>query len=345
MTSLTLFPLAEYWWFYACFTIAVIGMLALDLGVFHRQAHAVSIKEALGWSVTWCVLALTFCFAFWQYADWKLPQDPRLLAAGLTTEAAHALARQSALEFLTGYVIELSLSVDNIFVFVVVFNFFGIPREYQHRVLFFGILGALVFRVLFISLGAVLMKFHWVIWVFGGFLILTGLKILFAPEKPLDPEKNPLLRLLRRFIPVTPTFHGQKFIVVENGVRYGTPLLVTLAAIEFSDIIFAVDSVPAIFAITREPLIVFTSNIFAILGLRSMFFLLSGVMHKFHFLKYGLGIVLIFVGLKMAWLNEAFGGKFPISWSLGIIAGVLGTSVVASLLFPRPPEPHAGSAG
>jgi tellurite resistance protein TerC len=314
------------------------------LGVFHRNAHAVSMKEALGWTITWCVLALTFCFAFWQYAEWKLPQDPRLIAAGVSAAAAEAMARQTALEFLTGYVIELSLSVDNIFVFVIVFTFFGIPREYQHRVLFFGILGALVFRVIFISLGAVLMKFHWVIWVFGGFLVLTGLKILFAPEKPLDPEKNPLLRLLRRFVPITPELHGQKFIVMKNGVRHGTPLLVALMAIEFSDIIFAVDSVPAIFAITREPLIVFTSNIFAILGLRSMFFLLSGVMHKFHFLKYGLGIVLIFVGLKMAWLNEAFGGKFPIIWSLGIIAGVLGSSVVISLLFPKPAPAPTGSA-
>jgi tellurite resistance protein TerC len=344
MNPITLFPFAEYWWFYASFTVAVIGMLSLDLGVFHRNAHAVSMKEALGWTITWCVLALTFCFAFWQYAEWKLPQDPRLIAAGVSAAAAEAMARQTALEFLTGYVIELSLSVDNIFVFVIVFTFFGIPREYQHRVLFFGILGALVFRVIFISLGAVLMKFHWVIWVFGGFLVLTGLKILFAPEKPLDPEKNPLLRLLRRFVPITPELHGQKFIVMKNGVRHGTPLLVALMAIEFSDIIFAVDSVPAIFAITREPLIVFTSNIFAILGLRSMFFLLSGVMHKFHFLKYGLGIVLIFVGLKMAWLNEAFGGKFPIIWSLGIIAGVLGSSVVISLLFPKPAPAPTGSA-
>jgi tellurite resistance protein TerC len=344
MNPITLFPFAEYWWFYASFTVAVIGMLSLDLGVFHRNAHAVSMKEALGWTITWCVLALTFCFAFWQYAEWKLPQDPRLIAAGVSAAAAEAMARQTALEFLTGYVIELSLSVDNIFVFVIVFTFFGIPREYQHRVLFFGILGALVFRVIFISLGAVLMKFHWVIWVFGGFLVLTGLKILFAPEKPLDPEKNPLLRLLRRFVPITPELHGQKFIVMKNGVRHGTPLLVALMAIEFSDIIFAVDSVPAIFAITREPLIVFTSNIFAILGLRSMFFLLSGVMHKFHFLKYGLGIVLIFVGLKMAWLNEAFGGKFPIVWSLGIIAGVLGSSVVISLLFPKPAPAPTGSA-
>jgi tellurite resistance protein TerC len=342
---MTLFPLADYWWFYALFTVGVCGLLALDLGVFHRQAHTVSFREALGWTVVWITLALAFCFALWRYAEWKLPQDPRLLAGGLTAESAVGLARQTALEFLTGYVVELSLSVDNIFVFVVVFTFFGIPPQYQHRVLFFGILGALFFRVVFISLGAVLMKFDWVIWVFGGFLILTGLKILFAPEKPMDPEKNPLLKLLRRFVPITTRFDGQKFFIRENGVLYGTPLLVALAAIEFSDIIFAVDSVPAIFAITKEPLIVFTSNIFAILGLRSMFFLLAGIVHRFRFLKYGLGLVLIFVGLKMAWLNELFGGKFPIAWSLGIIAGVLGASVLASWLIPvRNPPPGSATA-
>ncbi len=344
MTPLTLFPFADYWWFYAIFTVGVLGLLALDLGVFHREAHTVGFKEALGWTIAWTTLALLFCFALWRYAEWKLPQDPRLLAAGITAEAATGLARQTALEFLTGYVIELSLSVDNIFVFIVVFTFFGIPPQYQHRVLFFGILGALVFRVLFIALGSVLMQFHWVIWVFGGFLVLTGLKILFAPEKPMDPDKNPLLRLLRRFIPIVPRFEGQKFFVMENGVRHGTPLLVALAAIEFSDIIFAVDSVPAIFAITKEPLIVFTSNIFAILGLRSMFFLLSGVVDKFRFLKYGLGLVLIFVGLKMAWLNDLFGGKFPITWSLGIIAGLLGASIAVSLLVPPKSQKPAAPA-
>ncbi len=330
-----LFPFADYWWFYALFTLGVIGLLALDLGVFHREAHAVGFREALGWTVVWTALSLAFCFALWRYAEWKLPQDPRLIAAGVTAAAASELADRTALEFLTGYVVELSLSVDNIFVFIVVFTFFGVPAQYQHRVLFYGILGALVFRVIFIALGSVLMQFHWVIWVFGGFLVLTGLKILFAPEKPMDPDKNPALRLLRRFIPIVPRFEGQKFFVLENGVRHGTPLLVALAAIEFSDIIFAVDSVPAIFAITKEPLVVFTSNIFAILGLRSMFFLLSGVVHKFRYLKYGLGLVLVFVGLKMAWLNDLFGGKFPITWSLGIIAGLLGASIVASLLFSR----------
>ena len=330
-----LFPFADYWWFYALFTLGVLALLALDLGVFHRDAHVVGFKEALGWTIVWTALSLAFCFVLWRYAEWKLPQDPRLVAAGMTAAVASALADRTALEFLTGYVVELSLSVDNVFVFIVVFTFFGVPAQYQHRVLFYGILGALIFRVIFIALGSVLMQFHWVIWVFGGFLILTGLKILFAPAQPMDPEKNPLLRLLRRFIPIVPTFDGQKFFVVKDGVRHGTPLLVALAAIEFSDIIFAVDSVPAIFALTKEPLVVFTSNVFAILGLRSMFFLLSGVVHKFRFLKYGLGIVLIFVGLKMAWLNDLFGGKFPIVWSLGIIAGVLGASIAVSLIFSR----------
>ncbi|MDO8543135.1 MAG: TerC/Alx family metal homeostasis membrane protein [Opitutaceae bacterium] len=342
MPSLTLFPFSDYWWFYALFTLLVLGLLALDLGIFHRRAQAVTTRQAALWTTVWVSLALLFCFAFWQYAEWKLPQDARLIAAGVTPEMGHAFARQSALEFLTGYVVEASLSIDNIFVFLVVFAFFAIPPAYQHRVLFFGILGALIFRVVFISLGAFLMRFHWVIWVFGGFLIVTGLKILFAPEKPLDPEKNPVLRLLRRYLRVTPKLHGQEFFVVENGVRYGTPLLVALIAIECSDIVFAVDSVPAIFAITREPLIVFTSNIFAILGLRALFFLLAGIMEKFHFLKYGLGLVLIFVGLKMVWLDHAFGGKFPITWSLGIIGVLLGASIALSLLRPaRPvlPEP------
>lgn len=341
MPTITLFPLAEYWWFYGLFTLGVIGLLALDLGVFHKSAHTVSPKEAAGWTVLWASLAMLFCFGFWKYAEWKLPIDPRLIAAGISPEAATALAKASALEFLTGYVVEASLSVDNIFVFIVVFNFFGVPRIYQHRVLFFGILGALVFRVLFISLGAVLMQFHWIIWVFGGFLIITGLKILFAPEKPLDPEKNPVLKLLRKMVPVTHKFDGQNFFIRENGIRYATPLFVALVVIECSDIVFAVDSVPAIFAITREPLIVFTSNIFAILGLRSLFFLLAGVMHKFHFLKYGLGLVLIFVGLKMAWLNHVFGGKFPIAWSLGIIAFLLGSAVAVSLIFPAKKESEA----
>jgi len=337
--SVILFPFADYWWFYAGFTLFVLGMLALDLGVFHRAAHEVSFKEAFVWTMVWISLAMLFCLGFWQYAHYKFPLDPRLLAAGLTAAQASVLANQTALEFLTGYVVEKSLSVDNVFVFVVVFSYFAIPAKYQHRVLFYGILGALVFRIIFIALGAALMQLHWVILLFGIFLILTGIKILFAPEKPIDPEKNPVIRLLRKMIPVTPTLEGQSFFVRKNGILHATPLFVCLVFLEITDIVFAVDSVPAIFAITKEPLIVFTSNVFAILGLRAMFFMLAGVMHKFRFLKYGLGFILVFVGLKMVWLNEAFGGKFPIVWSLAIIATLLTTSVVASLAIPPKAAP------
>lgn len=337
MDSILLFPFADYWWFYGLFTLFVLGMLALDLGVFHREAHEVGFREALTWSIVWVSLALVFGWGLYQYALYKFPLDPRLVGLDHV-----ALAKQTGLEYLTGYVVEKSLSVDNIFVFVVVFSYFAIPAKYQHRVLFYGILGALVFRVIFISLGAVLMQFHWVIWAFGAFLILTGFKILFAPEKPLEPEKNPVIRLLRKLLPVTPTLEGQKFFLRKNGVLHATPLFVCLAFVELTDIVFAVDSVPAIFALTKEPLIVFTSNVFAILGLRAMFFMLAGVMHKFRFLKYGLGLVLVFVGLKMVWLNDAFGGKFPIGWSLGIIGTLIGTSVILSLLLtPKsaPPSP------
>lgn len=348
MQNILLFPFADYWWFYGLFTLFILGMLALDLGVFHRDAHEVSVKEAAGWSVAWISLALLFCFGFWHYVQWKLPHYPPLLEAlsakGITETAAVAveaskLANQTALEFLTGFVVEKSLSVDNIFVFIVVFAYFGVPKMYQHRVLFFGILGALIFRTIFITIGAALMQFEWVLWVFGAFLIFTGIKIFFADDKPIEPEKNPFIRLLRKFIPITNDLDGQHFFVRNKGVLYGTPLLVCLVFIEVTDIVFAVDSVPAIFAITKEPLIVFTSNIFAILGLRALFFLLIGVMHKFHFLKYGLGVILTFVGLKMVWLNSLFPDhKFPIVWSLSIIGGVLLASVVLSLAFPKKPE-------
>lgn len=332
IATVPLFPFSEYWWFYAVFTAGVLGLLALDLGVFHRKAHTVGLKEALGWSTAWVSLALLFALGLRLYAAQHFAGSERLMAVpGFDPQAA---AGATALEFLTGYIVELSLSVDNIFVFVVVLNFFGIPPDLRHRVLFYGILGALVFRAIFIALGAVLMQFHWVIWVFGGFLVLSGLKIVFTSEKPLNPERNPVLRLLRRLLPVTDTIEGPHFLVRHNRLLHATPLFVCLVFIELTDIVFALDSVPAIYAITDEPLIVFTSNVFAILGLRSMFFLLAGVMHRFRFLKYGLGSVLVFVGLKMSWLNAAFDGKFPISWSLMIIAGLLGSSVAASLLIP-----------
>ena len=333
MADALLFPFADYWWFYAGFTAFVLLLLALDLGVFHRQAHEVSFKEAATWSVVWVTTALLFNYGFYLYAASTFPVDPRL--AAIPGFDAAAAARQVGLEFLTGYVVEKSLAVDNIFVFVVVFTFFAIPAKYQHRVLFYGIIGALIFRAIFIALGSVLMQYKWVVIVFGAFLILTGVKMFFAPEKGIHPDKNPLIRLFKRFIPVTPHLHGQSFFVRIKGRTFATPLFVSLLFLEMSDIIFAVDSVPAIFALTREPLIVFTSNVFAILGLRAMYFLLAGAMDKFHLLKFGLAVVLVFVGLKMVWLNEAFGGKFPISWSLGIIVGVIVLSVAASLAFPK----------
>ena len=330
---MTYFPFADYWWFYLGFTGFVLALLALDLGVFHRKAHAVSIREASIWSVVWIGLALAFNIAFYQYAAWKFARDPRLLQIpGFEPESA---SRQVGLEFLTGYVVEKILSLDNIFVFVVVFTFFAIPAIYQHRVLFYGILGALVFRAIFIVLGAALLQYHWVILLFGALLILTGVKMMFAPERKIDPERNLLIRLFRRLVPVTAELHGQRFFVRLKGVLYATPLLVALLFVEISDIIFAIDSVPAIFALTREPMIVFTSNVFAILGLRSLYFLLAGAVERFALLKYGLALVLVFVGLKMVWLNDAFGGKFPIGWSLGIIGGVIAVSILCSLLFTR----------
>ena len=335
-----LFPFSEYWWFYLSFVGLVFLLLALDLGVFHRKAHAVGFREAATWSVVWIALSLLFNLALYYFALWKFPQDPRLM--GVPGFDPNAAAWGVSLEFLTGYVIEKSLSVDNIFVFVMVFSYFSIPAKYQHRVLFYGILGALVFRGIFVALGAALMKYHWVVIVFGGFLIFTGLKILFAKEKEIDPDRNLLIRLLRRVIPVTPTLQGGKFFARVDGRHFATPLLVALLFLEATDIIFAVDSVPAIFAITHEPLIVFTSNIFAILGLRAMFFMLAGAVDKFHLLKYGLGVVLVFVGLKMVWLNQLFDGKFPIVLSLGIIAGVIGASIVFSLLFPKKEVARAG---
>lgn len=322
--AVTLFPFDQYWWFYLAFTAAVLLLLVVDLGLFHRKAHTVSFKEAGTWVFVWVLMALAFCYGLYAYSLSTFP-DP-------------AIARQVALEFLTGYVLEESLSVDNMFVFVVVFGFFGIPQQYQHRVLFFGIVGALVFRALFIALGSALLQFQWTIAVFGGLLILTGVKMMFSSDEAIHPEDNRALQLIKRFIPITETLQGPRFFVTENGKRYGTPLLLCLVFLELTDILFAVDSVPAIFGVTREPLIVFTSNIFAILGLRSLFFLLAGAVHLFHFLKYGLSVVLVFVGLKMVWLNKLFDGHFPILLSLAIILGVIGASIGLSLLFPKKPD-------
>jgi tellurite resistance protein TerC len=326
-----LFPIAEYWWLYLIFLGFVGFMIVLDLGVFHRKAHKISMREAGIWSIVWVTLALLFNWGLMHYAAHSFANNPRLMAMpGFDPLLA---SKQVGLEFLTGYVVEKALAVDNIFVFIVIFTYFNIPSQYQHRILFYGILGALFFRAVFIAIGSVLMTWHAVVVIFGVLLIFTGLKMIFTSDKEMDPEKNPMLRLVRKFLPVTNTIEGPEFFVRKEGVLMATPLFLCLVFLEFSDVIFAVDSIPAIFAITKEPFIVFTSNIFAILGLRSMYFLLANVMHKFHYLKHGLAFVLMFVGLKMVWLNEAFDGKFPISWSLMIISGILIVSIIASLLF------------
>jgi tellurite resistance protein TerC len=333
--NVSLFPFSEYWWLYAAFTGFVLLLLVVDLGIFHRKAHAVSFREATVWSIVWIALSLSFAFLLYQYALWKFPQDPRLMATpGFDPQAS---AWQVTLEFLTGYVVEKSLSVDNIFVFVVIFGYFAIPAKYQHRVLFYGIIGALVFRAIFIAIGSVLMQYHWVILIFGAFLIITGLKMMFTSDKEVHPERNLLIRLFRKLVPTTTELHGQRFFIKERRLLTATPLFVALLFLEMTDVIFAIDSVPAIFALTREPLIVFTSNMFAILGLRAMYFMLAGAVDKFHLLKYGLAVVLIFVGLKMVWLNGLYDGKFPITLSLGIISGVIAASIILSLLFPPHP--------
>ncbi len=337
MNRVLLFPFAEYWWFYLAFTGLVLVLLLLDLGVFHREAHKVSIREASLWTVVWVSLALAFNAAFYFYMLEHLPLDPRL--AAIPGFNAVAVARQTALEFLAGYVVEYSLSVDNIFVFVVVMGYFKVPAQLQHRVLFFGILGALIFRALFIALGALLLQLEWVIWIFGAFLVVTGVRMMFGgDDTPVEPHERWVIRAFRRHVPVTGEFRGPSFFVRDEGRLHATPLFIALLFLEMTDIVFAVDSVPAIFGLTNEPLVVFTSNIFAILGLRNLYFLLAGAVDKFHMLKYGLGVVLIFVGLKMVWLNRLYGGHFPISLSLGIIVGTIAASVVLSLVFPSKQE-------
>ena len=295
-------------WAWALFLLFVVVMLALDLGVFHRESHSVRPREALIWSGVWITLALTFNVGVWIW-----------------------LGGDKALEFLTGYVIEYSLSVDNIFVFAIIFSAFRVPTNLQHRVLFWGILSALVLRAAMIVLGvALLERFHWLIYVFGAFLVLTGIKLLVQKEK--HPEEGLGFRIVRRLIPATTRYDGQRFFTIENGKRVATPLFVTLVLIEITDVIFAVDSIPAIFAVTMDPFIVFTSNIFAILGLRSLYFLLADAVEKFHYLKIGLAAVLIFVGIKMAAIDVV---KIPSAVSLPIIVGLLGASIWASLARAR----------
>ena len=303
--------MTESIWLWVGFNIFVLAMLALDLGVFHRKAHVVSLRESLTWTVVWVVLALIFTGGMWHFAG-----------------------SQKALEFFTGYVIEKSLSVDNLFVFALLFSYFAVPPQFQHKVLFWGILGALIMRAVMIALGATLIaKFSWIIYVFGAVLILTGIKMIVKREEEIHPERNPIVRWFKKLMPVTSDYRGDKFFVRENGILMATPLFVVLLLLEFSDLIFAVDSIPAIFAVTQDTFIVYTSNVFAILGLRSLYFALAGVMDKFHYLKIGLGVVLTFVGVKMLLVHTAW--KIDTLIALGVIVLILTASVVLSLLHPK----------
>jgi tellurite resistance protein TerC len=302
---------------YGAFLVFILGMLTLDLGVFHRRDHVVSVRESFIWTAVWIVLALAFmAFVYYRYET---------ILPGRGTGAA--------LEFLTGYLIEKSLSIDNVFVFLLIFSYFNVPAHYQHRVLFWGIIGALIFRAIFIALGALLIaKFHAIIYLFGAFLVFTGIKMAWAKDKQIHPERNPILRLFQKMVAVTADYRGKHFFVREGGKWLATPLFVVLLLVESSDIIFAVDSIPAIFAVTKDPYIVFTANVFAILGLRSLYFALAGVMQLFHHLHYGLSVILVFVGVKMV-LSDIY--KIPIGVSLGVVGLIIVGSIAASLIWPR----------
>ncbi|MBA2338947.1 MAG: TerC family protein [Pyrinomonadaceae bacterium] len=310
-------------WAWVGFGAFILLMLVLDLGLLNRKAHAIKYREAAVWSAVWVTLALMF--------------------AGLIYFAPHFFnipAEQAGLklkEFITGYLIELSLSVDNLFVFLLIFSYFKVPAKYQHRVLFWGVLGALVMRITMILLGTALINnFHWIIYVFGAFLVYTGIKMMRQQETDINPEENPLVRFVTRYVRITRHYEEDRFFTSVNGHRTGTLLLLVLIIVEVTDLVFAVDSIPAIFGITTDPFIVYTSNVFAILGLRSLYFLLAGVIEKFHYLKIGLAIVLTFIGAKM--LSEAAHIKISIGISLGVVSSVLLLAVVASLLWPEEAE-------
>jgi tellurite resistance protein TerC len=292
------------------FNVFVLAMLALDLGVFHRKSHEVSVKEALTWTAVWMTLAMCFNLFVYYFFD-----------------------KEKALEFFTGYLIEKSLSVDNIFVIILIFSYFKVPSAYQHKVLFWGILGALVMRVIFILTGVELIhRFHWLIYIFGGFLVITGIRMLTSGDIKIDPEKNPLIKLARRIMPITPSFEGDRFFVKRDGKNWATPLFLVVLLIETTDLIFAVDSIPAILAISDDSFIVYTSNVFAILGLRSLYFALAGIEKYFRYLKYGLSAILVFVGIKMC-MADVF--KIPTEISIIVIIFTLVIAMVSSSVIPE----------
>ncbi len=301
------------------FNVFVLVMLALDLGVFHRHTHEVKMKEALTWTAVWIVCAMIFNASIYYYWDWMSPGS----------EYSNA---DAALAFLTGYLIEKSLSVDNVFVFLMIFTYFQVPKLYQHKILFWGILGALIMRAIFIFAGVSLITtFHWMIYLFGVLLIFTGVNMALQKDKKLEPEKNPVIRLFRKWFYVTDEYHGDKFFIKIDKRKYATPMFIVLLVIETTDVIFAVDSIPAILAITSNPFIVYTSNVFAILGLRALYFALAGIMGLFHYLHYGLAVILVFVGGKMLIVDIY---KIPVEISLMLVLGILVVSVILSKVFP-----------
>ncbi len=307
------------WIFWIVFNVFVLAMLALDLGVFHRDKHEVGFREAMGWTAVWVGMAGVFALLIYFF--------------GHTIVGGARPNSQLSLEFLTGYVIEQSLSVDNLFVFLLIFRYFSVPTEYQRDVLFWGVIGALIMRAIFIATGVTLLnRFHWIIYIFGAILIYSGVKLLRQHGADIHPESNPLLRLFRKVFRVTKNYEGGKFFIRRGGLRYATPLALVLIVVETTDLLFAVDSIPAVLAVTREPFIVYTSNVFAIMGLRSLFFALSGMLDLFHFLHYGLSVILIVIGLKMLASNYV---EIPIGVALGTVAGILVLSVVLSLVFPK----------
>ena len=307
------------WIFWLVFNLFVLAMLALDLGLFHREKHVVEVREAAGWTLVWIALAAAFAVLIYFFGHSMVGH----------TRTNSALS----LEFVTGYLIELSLSVDNLFVFLLIFRYFRVPREFQHQVLFWGVVGALVMRAIFIVAGITLLnRFHWFIYLFGAILIYSGVKLLRQKDKDIHPEANPVLRGFRKLFPVTKGYEGGKFFVRRDAVRYATPLAVVLLLVETTDLLFATDSIPAVLAVTREPFIVYTSNVFAILGLRSLYFALAGMIERFHFLHYGLSLILIFIGVKMLVSNVV---QIPTEIALGAVAGVLAVSVGLSMVFPK----------
>lgn len=349
MTEIT-FP----WWAWTGFAVFILAMLAIDLGLFNRKAHAPTYKETVGWSIAWISLALIFNVLIYFYGLEYFAAD----ADGA------AKAWDIALKFLTGYLIELSLSVDNLFVFLLIFSYFKVPKIYQHRVLFWGVMGALIMRIVMIFIGAELIeRFHWIIYIFGAFLVYTGIKMFKEEETDIEPDKNPVVRFVQRFIPITHHYDGEKFFTMQDGKRVGTLLFLVLVVVEVTDLVFAVDSIPAIFGITTDRFIVYTSNVFAILGLRTFFFLLMSVIEKFHYLRAGLAFVLTFIGIKMLLpllgdgaaylLNQAGNPQLaetvkhydhiPTNVSLIVVASALALSVILSLVFPQERKEKIGS--